>query len=419
MTVGARRRLEVSLPGHVVGHLEYNRNGHLVWRPNAEWEANGQHPRLGTAFLRDPGARSAGGRLLPFFENLLPEVGSDLRFRLAGSYGLAENDGAGLLAALGRDLAGAVEVRPVDVDGNAVAWTTPEHARDTPRIRFALAGMQFKVSMSQANDRFALPATGDGGDWIVKFPGRRYPELPRVEEATMKWARAAGFDVPECFAAPRDVVVDAAFGPEADSEEVFIVRRFDRRVDGSKIHQEDLCQVLNLWPTQKYGDQPGKRFSLDTVLQVVTDLAGQDQGRELARRLGFVIASGNDDAHLKNWSLQWGAADRPSLTPCYDFVSTITWANLHGWDSAAPPRLRLGLGDAQDFSQVSDSALETLVRKSRQAWARDEVLQGVEAALRAWTAVEGDVPEPMRAALRQHGQHVPLLRARGAFSGPA
>ena len=81
----------------------------------------------------------------------------------------------------------------------------------------------------------------------------------------------------------------------------------------------------------------------------MADAAGEAQAIRFAQRVGFVIATGNGDAHLKNWSFAWGSADRPVLSPCYDFVSTITWSEQLGWKRRHGPELGLGLGRVRHF----------------------------------------------------------------------
>jgi len=407
--------LVVALPGRRVGQLDRNRSGMTQWRPSPEWEALDQRPRLGISFLRQSGPRSEGTGLPPWFENLLPESGSALRQRLCAAHSVRHTDGFNLLAAIGRDLSGAVEVTPVEdptshgkVGGEEAAAGESDLSE---RLRFSLAGMQLKLSMSMASDRLVLGASGDGGQWIVKLPGLNYLQLPDVERATMTWAKNAGFDVPTHFTVNTDDLVGVPASWREDVPLAFAVQRFDRRDDGSKIHQEDLCQGLELLPVHKYGDSGSRRMNLDGALRFVADVAGEKNAREMSRRIGFVIASGNDDAHLKNWSLLWGNADRPSLTPCYDFVATVSWADRHGWKLPRGPSLALGLGGERQFSRIGTEVLSRHATKTGFPWAKDEILNGIERARDAWPSAETDMPALMRAAMVDHWRRVPVLQS--------
>jgi serine/threonine-protein kinase HipA len=191
----------------------------------------------------------------------------------------------------------------------------------------------------------------------------------------------------------------------------FAVRRFDRRSDGSKIHQEDLCQAFELPPEQRYGDT-NPRISFDGVVRFVVDVCGESHGREFARRLGFMVASGNNDAHLKNWSLLWGERTSPSLSPCYDLVATIAWPKF-GWSDRSGPSLALSLGKVLSFEHLDEKALAAFVSASEQTWAGDELRSGIVAAKSAWVQIGEDAPPSMRVAVETHWQRVPLLRELG------
>jgi serine/threonine-protein kinase HipA len=261
--------------------------------------------------------------------------------------------------------------------------------------------------MSMVGEGLALAAYGGRSHWIVKLPAAQFPELSEVEDATMTWAREAGFDVPEHFTPkvaelrgiPQDWLGSATLA--------FAVKRFDRRDDGTKVHQEDLCQALDLLAGNKYGDG-APRMTFDGALRFVIDAAGEAEGREMARRLGFMLASGNSDAHLKNWSLVWGAATRPKLAPCYDLVSTIAWPEL-GWDLKDGPDLALALGGERRLRAVGRLAVDILQTSVGRAWVSDEVLSGVVRAKEAWRRVVDRAPERMRRAVETHWRRVPLL----------
>jgi serine/threonine-protein kinase HipA len=418
MSTVASEQLQVNLPGQQVGELQRERSGRVTWLPLREWELGDQRPRLGIAFLRKPGPRCAGTGIPAWFENLLPEQGSALRSRLSSVHGLREGDSYGLLRSIGMDLTGAVEVTPQESAGSQVGTaeqaegtaSLQSHSELADRLRFSLAGMQLKLSMSMANDRLVLPTTGPKGLWIVKLPGREYEALPEVERATMSWAKAAGFDVPTHFTVGTDQLDGVPESWRNDVPKAFAVRRFDRRDDGSKIHQEDLCQALELLPHHKYGDAGGQRVSLDGVLRFVVDAVGEESAMEMSRRIGFIIASGNGDAHLKNWSLLWGNAERPTLTPCYDFVATVSWRDRHGWALPRGPALALGLGGVRQFAALDMAALTRHALKAGFAWAKQETLRGIERARDAWASVEGDMPPLMRDAVIEHWASVPVLK---------
>jgi len=341
---------------------------------------------------------------------------------VCAAHGLRDGQSFALLGALGRDLTGAVEVASgVTPEGD----TGEDHddADDAPPASLkliqrlsSLAGMQLKFSMSMVKERLTLPARSAGGQWIVKLPGTEYAELPAVEHATMTWAQRAGFDVPPHFVVEVERLIGIPAGwIDEGATHAFAVKRFDREDDGSKLHQEDLCQALDVPPINKYGDM-APHVSLDGALRFVADVCGEPSGREMARRIGFTIASGNGDAHLKNWSLLWGNKTRPTLAPCYDLVATISWAQRLGWEHPerpGGPSLALRVGGEHRFALLDDRALAAHVEKSGQPWASEELMSGIIRARDAWRYVEPDAPQAMRAALDTHWQRVPVLRNLG------
>ncbi len=407
------KRLEVALPGRVVGALVQERSGLVRWTPDPAWERDQQEPRLGLDFLRTRGARSDASELLPWFENLLPERGSELRARLCALHALRDGQSFALLRVLGGDLIGAAEA--VDSASNydsAASDHVPgqEVVADSLDRMSALTGMQLKFSMSMVNERLVLPARANKTQWIVKIP-REYPELAEVEVATMTWARASGFQVPDHHVVPISALEGIPNGWVEGDAAAFAVQRFDRREDGTKIHQEDFCQALGLRPREKYGDA-GNRVSFEGALRLAIDACGEADGREMARRIGFMLACGNTDAHLKNWSLLWGDRVKPTLTPCYDLVSTISWDKF-GWQNPGGPRPALSLGGERFFRLVAPVTLDAFAKGTSAEWAKGEVLDGIDRARAAWLDMRALAPARMRAALELHWDSVPLLRHVG------
>jgi serine/threonine-protein kinase HipA len=416
-----KEALEVTLPGRMVGKLIQLRSGQTQWQPDVDWESDGQIPRLGAHFLRAPGSHGASSELPSWFENLLPERGSPLRTRLCQLYEIREGASFALLNALGHDLPGAVEVRSKSPPSDEYTATSSGHLFDTEPKRLssgfsALAGMQMKFSMSMLNERLTLAAQSETQSWIVKLSGLQFNQLAEVETATMTWAAGSGLRVPTHRTVPFESLVGIPEWFEHRAP-AFAIERFDRRSDGSKVHHEDLCQALGLRPADKNGDgHPGVRY--EGALRLVYDICGEADARDMARRLGFMIACGNGDAHLKNWGLVWGDRVRPTLSPCYDLVSTIAWEPF-GWQRRGGPRLALALARTRRFADLDEKMLDEFARKSGHAWVKEEITAGVLAARDAFREVDVPIPERMLGALEDHWRRVPLLARLGPLPRPA
>ncbi len=414
--------LRVVISGSVVGRLVRNRRGATSWEPDDEWVRGGQHPRLSYSTLVDPSRRVAGTGLPAWFENLLPEQESALRFRLAKLHAVRETDSLGLLRALGPDLPGAVELaaddawRREDERGEVGAEVDRTMVREERRpFQFSLAGMQLKLSMSARGVRLALTAKSSDRHWIVKLAGRDFAELPEVEAATMAWAGASGIVVPANMVVSTADLEGLPEGWSEGSGTAYAIKRFDRRENGTRVHHEDFCQALDVLPQHKYGDTGSRRVGHDGMLALVANAAGDTGAEELARRVGFVIASGNSDAHLKNWSFEWGAAERPAMSPAYDLVSTIAWRGPLGWGLPGGARLALSLGRVKRFTLLDDAALRRHADKAGLSWARDAIMEGIKRARDAWPSVAPQAPARMREALVEHWSRVPVLRGAGAL----
>lgn len=406
--------VEVLLHERVIGSLNQDERGQWVFRFVEAYRRSPERPTLGQKFEDNLAGvyRGKKGSLPPFFANLVPEPGGELRPILETHLGVAEGDDITLLERLGRDLPGAVEVRAASVTSEGrlsgldetVEPTEPFDA-DGEWMRFSLAGIQLKFSVIMAEDRFTLPAHGRLGDWLVKLASRRFLGLCENEYAIMRWAHGAGFDVPETILRPASALVGTLGEHAEPGTNVLAVRRFDRDERGRKIHQEDLAQVVNLLPGHKYD-----HYSYEDIVQIVAATAGDDAGDEMIRRLTLMIASGNGDAHLKNWSLVYPDRVRAILSPLYDQVATIAWPH------EVTRTLALKFGGTKAMTQIGRATVVAFA--ARIGWDSARVARLVDATIErlahAWTECERADDWPLlpdhAAALRQHWATTPLLQ---------
>ncbi|WP_415951204.1 type II toxin-antitoxin system HipA family toxin [Streptomyces sp. KLOTTS4A1] len=217
-------------------------------------------------------------------------------------------------------------------------------ASESATWRFSLAGVALKFSMLARGDRLTVPAAGQHGDWLVKFPDYRHPDVPRNEFAMMSLARAVGIDAPDVRLMHRDELegVPDRMWPN-DEEWAYAVRRFDRLPDvyRTPVHIEDFAQVRDKYPQDKY------EGTFETVVALA--YRGRDRAalREAVRRIAFSTVIGNGDAHLKNWSLIYTDRRVPGLSPVYDLVSTVPYA-----PADEPEDLGLKFGGSKRFENV-------------------------------------------------------------------
>ncbi|MFF1507342.1 type II toxin-antitoxin system HipA family toxin [Streptomyces sp. NPDC058326] len=314
---------------------------------------------LGLRFEENLKAPYASALRLPkWFSNLLPE--GPLREWIADARGVSLDREMELLAQVGHDLPGAVQVLRAEGPEDGWEWQDPstggeqssEGEGNRSPWRFSLAGVALKFSMLAHGDRLTVPAAGEVGDWLVKFPDYRHADVPRNEFAMMSLAKSVGIDVPDVRLLHRDQLegLPDRMWPNAE-EWAYAVRRFDRATDGSRsrIHIEDFAQVRDKYPQDKY------LSTFETVAAISYRGQDVDALREAARRIAFSVAVGNGDAHLKNWSLIYRDGRTPALSPVYDLVSTVPYTPRDELED-----LGMKFGGSKDFARVKLSAFERL-----------------------------------------------------------
>ncbi|MFE9850760.1 type II toxin-antitoxin system HipA family toxin [Streptomyces sp. NPDC005576] len=320
---------------------------------------NPERPVLGLRFEENLRAPYASALRLPkWFSNLLPE--GPLREWIADDRGVSLDREMELLAQVGHDLPGAVQILRTEGPEDDWEWRDlaaaggagPGGEKESSPWRFSLAGVALKFSMLSRGDRLTVPAAGELGDWLVKFPDYRHADVPRNEFAIMSLATSVGIDTPDVRLLHRDQLDGLPDRMWPNSEEwAYAVRRFDRTEDGnrSRIHIEDFAQVRDKYPQDKY------MSSFETV--AATAYRKQDVAslREAVRRIAFSVAIGNGDGHLKNWSLIYRDGRTPSLSPVYDLVSTVPYVPADEVED-----LGLKFGGSKRFERVTLSGFERL-----------------------------------------------------------
>jgi len=292
----------------------------------------------------------------PFFEALLPE--GAVRDQIASQLKIAASDSFGLLAELGRDCAGALQIVDAkrmsevpsvrwldDVELNALIAELPRHPlgmRDEDEhLRLSLAGVQHKaVLIRDGSGRFGKPLDGMPSSHILKpeLPDSKYEALATNEYFCMRLAARCGLST-----AAVELMTTAG-------RPCLVVERFDRELltwPHRRLHQEDLCQALGLTPDFKYqkeGWQLPSYRALADLLDQYSPWPGLDRLAG-AQAAVFHFLVGNADAHAKNISLMH-VPDGVRLAPLYDVVCTAAYPELS-------TELALSIGDELDPDAIT------------------------------------------------------------------
>lgn len=184
-----------------------------------------------------------------------------------------------------------------------------EEQRIEARMRahkISIQGVQPKLSarLSAVEGRFEI--VDIGGKFILKPQNGVYPELPENEDVTMRMASAAGIETPL-----HGLVYSK------DGSKTYFIRRFDRAGHRDKVPLEDFAQLAGKTRETKYN------FSMERLVPILDahcTFPLLDKKR-LFERTMFNFLVGNEDMHLKNFSLITREG-RVELAPAYDFLNS-------------------------------------------------------------------------------------------------
>jgi len=400
--------LEVLIHGRPIGTLTRLPGDRVLFAFTEDYIADNNRPTLSLSFKDALGSlitdvRPTQTRLPAFFANLLPE--GTMRDYLAARAAVKPEREFFLIAILGRDLPGALEIRPADgampLDEYVDESLDAANAESGPAMHFSLAGVQLKFSaVKDATGGLTIPADGVGGSWIVKLPSTKFQDVPENEFAMMELARRVGIAVPETALIPIDKISGLPSGINAIGKHAYVIKRFDRAANGERVHIEDFAQVFGVYPERKYD-----RASYRNLAEVIWTEIGEVGIIEFLRRLVFNVLIGNADMHLKNWSLIYADRRNAALAPAYDYVSTIVYL--------PDDHLALTFVDSKQFESITHDQFERFAAKARlpTKLTLDTVQETVMRFADMWRNPPDVLNNRLRKAIDQHLQSVPLWAA--------
>lgn len=192
-----------------------------------------------------------------------------------------------------------------------------EAARNADKM--SIQGVQPKLSAKLEPKNQSFIICDVGGTYILKPQNKFYAELPESEDLTMRLAEGI-IEVPlhgllYC--------VDGSF--------TYFIKRFDRTTHGNKVPVEDFSQLAGLNRETKY------EYSMEKVIAIIENYCTFPalEKAKLFTRVIFNYLVGNEDMHLKNYSLIT-RNKIIALAPAYDFINT-TMAMGHAKEQIALP----------------------------------------------------------------------------------
>jgi len=184
--------------------------------------------------------------------------------------------------------------------------------------RLTIPGVQKKLSVKISLDKSLSNKDSNrltimgflNGTHILKPSCEEYPNLPEIEDLSMKIATLLGIKTAEHSLIPIE-------SKDGKMEIAYICKRFDR-IKNKKIAMEDFCQLANKFTEEKY------KGSAELIAKIITKYSS-NPGDDLLRFIELLLHSfiiGNADMHLKNFSFITDNLNFIHLSPAYDLVAT-------------------------------------------------------------------------------------------------
>lgn len=172
----------------------------------------------------------------------------------------------------------------------------------------SLTGVQPKLSLhlNEHEGSQRLTIVGLWGGFICKPQTIQFELMPETEDLTMHLAELAKIDV-----------VPHTLMRMDDNSLCYLTKRIDRSSTGIKIAMEDMCQLTERQTEHKYNS------SYERIAKAILKYSSMPK-MDVTNFFEIVLFSwitGNNDMHLKNFSLYEPVDGTIRLTPAYDMLN--------------------------------------------------------------------------------------------------
>ncbi|WP_415913549.1 type II toxin-antitoxin system HipA family toxin [Paraburkholderia sp. J63] len=333
-------RLDLWMNGLPVGYWEIARGVERL-AYSESWTEDEQGRPLSLSLPFTPGNQPLRGAVVAdYFDNLLPDS-ERIRRRIAARYRTAGITPFELLAVLGRDCVGALQLLPAgeapvgleSIEGKPLSESAIARLlRDTTSappfgehesvddLRLSIAGAQEKTALLHHGGRWLLPLGSTPTTHILKLPlglvgNMRADMRTSVENEWLCAKIVAAFGLP----------IAACEIAHFEDTKALVVERFDRRMARNgrwivRLPQEDLCQATGTSGLHKYEADGGP--GIESVMAVLGGSSRQADDRRhffMAQLIFWLLAA--TDGHAKNFSIAHLPGSRYVATPLYDVLS--------------------------------------------------------------------------------------------------
>ena len=172
----------------------------------------------------------------------------------------------------------------------------------------SLTGVQPKLSLHlnghEGSQRLTI--VGLWGGFICKPQTIQFAQMPETEDLTMHLAELAKIGV-----------VSHTLMRMADNSLCYLTKRIDRSNSGEKVAMEDMCQLTERQTEYKY------KSSYERIAKAIVQYSSMPK-MDVINFFEVILFSwitGNNDMHLKNFSLFEPHDGNIRLTPAYDMLN--------------------------------------------------------------------------------------------------
>ncbi len=172
--------------------------------------------------------------------------------------------------------------------------------------KMSIQGVQPKLSAVLNIKQGRFDIVDKNSRYILKPQHHIFPELPQNEDLTMRMASIAGIEVPM-----HGMVYSK------DNSLTYFIRRFDRKGQKDKIAVEDFAQLAGLSRDTKYN------YTMEKLVKLIDGFCTFPavEKAKLFKRVVFNFLVGNEDMHLKNYSVITRNG-KTELSPTYDLLNS-------------------------------------------------------------------------------------------------
>ncbi len=355
------RKLLVLMNGDRVGEWKLSSTGLHEFVYDESWFSSPVSRPVSLSMpLREQ--KYSGDIVYSFFDNLLPD-NEVIRRRIRDRFSAGSIEAFQLLAEIGRDCVGAIQLLPETENAADVRKINAEPLSDqeiemfiarslrpdifgsspdgVEEFRISLAGAQEKTALLWHEGQWKRPRGTTPTTHIFKLPlgHMGHFNIDMTTSVENEWLcsrllQAYGLSIASCSM--------AQFG----KTKTLVVERFDRRMAGDnswiiRLPQEDMCQATGTPPWLKYESEGGPGIRTVMNLLLGSSRAEEDRREFFRAQVAFKLLCAID-GHAKNFSLFIDRGGSYHLTPLYDVLSAYPVMGS-GPDKLDPHKVRMAM----------------------------------------------------------------------------